>query len=120
MTNRNDCRRRLILVLATLVALVGFQPGFSATQEIEQLRQPAEQGGAEAQNALGRAYDEGRGVAEDHVKAIAWINLAAAQGHTSAVENKGLLPQILTSEQMAEAEKLADEFREDIEAAKPE
>ena len=120
MTNRNAYRGKLVLFLVALVVLAGVHTGLSESQDIEQLRQAAEQGGAEAQNALGRAYDEGQGVAEDHVKAIAWINLAAAQGHTSAVENKGLLPQILTDEQMAEAEKLADEFRKRIEAAKPE
>ena len=72
MTNRNTFRGNLILVLAVLVALVGFQPGLAESQDIEQLRQAAEQGDAEAQNALGRAYDEGRGVAEDDREAVKW------------------------------------------------
>ena len=84
LTNRNDGRRSLILVLATLVALVGFQPGLAGNPDIEQLRQGAKQGNAEAQYALGRAYGEGQGVAEDDREAVKWYRKAAKQGHPEA------------------------------------
>ena len=62
MTNQNDCRGKFTLFLVALVILWGHQPGFSETQDIEQLRQAAEQGDAETQFSLGRIYSLGRGV----------------------------------------------------------
>ena len=50
------------------------------------------------------------------MKAIAWISLAMAQGHTSASESRGLLPQKYTPEQFAEAQALAAELRERLTA----
>lgn len=46
------------------------------------------------------------------MKAIAWLSLAADQGYTSAVENKGVLPQKLTSEQLGEAREFVAKLRE--------
>ena len=56
MTNQNDCRGKLALFLVALVILWGHQPGFSESQDIEQLRKAAEQGDAESQFSLGRIY----------------------------------------------------------------
>ena len=84
MTNRNARRGNLILVLAVLVALAGFQPGFAEDQDIDQLRQAAEQGHAEAQNGLGLAYEDGRGVPQDQQEAAKWYRKAAGQGHAGA------------------------------------
>ena len=81
MTNRNAYRGKLVLFLVGLVVLAGVQTGLAESQDIEQIRQAAEQGNAEAQNALGRAYDEGRGVAEDDREAVKWYRKAAKQGH---------------------------------------
>ena len=44
MTNRNACRGKLALFLVALVILWGYQPGFSESQDIEQLRQGGQAG----------------------------------------------------------------------------
>ena len=55
-------------------------------------------------------YASGEGVAEDDVLAYMWWNLAAAQGHESAKNNKGILVKRMTREQIAEAQKLSREW----------
>jgi uncharacterized protein len=49
----------------------------------------AEQGNAQAQNALGAMYYNGKGVAKDFKEAVNWYRLAAAQGNISAQVNLG-------------------------------
>ena len=44
MTHRNTCSGKLTFLLLTLAALAVFQPGFAEDQDIEQLRNAAEQG----------------------------------------------------------------------------
>lgn len=59
LTNRNVCRGKLILCLFGLVFLAGVPLGPAENQDIEQLREAAQQGDAEAQAQLGLMYDEG-------------------------------------------------------------
>jgi TPR repeat protein len=49
----------------------------------------AEQGDASAQYALGIAYDQGLGVAQDYKTAVKWYTLAAEQGYADAQYNLG-------------------------------
>ena len=72
-------------------------------------------------------YASGRGTAQDYVKALMWFTLAAAFGDTkppdefgvnllgtsklTAVEQRDRLTALMTSAQIAEAEKLAREWR---------
>jgi TPR repeat protein len=70
----------------------------------------AEQGFAEAQFNLGRMYGRGDGVAADLVYAYFWCDLASAQGNDIAQSVKELLGQIMTSEQIAEAQRLSREW----------
>ena len=82
-------RGSLILVLAVLVAMVGFQSGFAEEREwvgapIEETRQAAEEGDPSAQYELGFKYDWGWGVAKDHQEAVKWYRLAAEQGNVGA------------------------------------
>ena len=51
----------------------------------------AEQRNAEAQFNLGRMYSYGRGVKENHKKAVKWYQLAAEQGNAEAQINLDLL-----------------------------
>ena len=118
MTNRNAYRGKLILFLVALVVLAGYQPGLTEGQDIEQLRQAAEQRHAQAQYHLGLRYDVGKGVPKDYVKTYVWLNLAAAQGNTSAAEGKDSLRKRMTSKQIAEAQKLAGELFNRIESSK--
>ena len=58
---------------------------------LEQLRQAAEDGDAEAQYNLGLMYAKGEGVAEDDREAVKWTRLAAEQGLAAAQFNLGLM-----------------------------
>ena len=51
----------------------------------------AEQGNAEAQFNLGRMYSYGRGVKENHKKAVKWYQFAGEQGDADAQFNLGLM-----------------------------
>ena len=52
-------------------------------------RKAADQGDADAQNALGEAYKHGRGVPQDDAQAVALWRKAADQGNASAQNNLG-------------------------------
>ena len=54
----------------------------------------------------------GDGVAEDWVEAYKWLLLAARQGHEAPKEHMTLLEsKLLTSEQIAQGQKRAREFK---------
>ena len=75
-------------------------------------RLAAEQGIEEAvrsQNNLGWMYDQGLGVIQDNVVAHMWYNIAVSNGDETAKNNKDLLANKMTSEQLAKAQKLTDE-----------
>ena len=77
-------------------------------------REAAEQGFLKAQFALGSMYDRGRGVPQDYIEAHKWFNLAATQRsevQEKARENRDLLEKRMTSAQIAEAQKLAREWK---------
>ncbi len=119
MINRNACSWKSILVLAAVVLLAGFRPGLAEDQEIKKLRQAAEQGDASAQFTLGRMYVKGEGVLEDYVQAYAWFILAATQGEEQAFQLKEDLRPMMSTEQIAEAQKLSAKLWERIESSKP-
>jgi hypothetical protein len=74
-------------------------------------RKAAEQGYARAQNNLGVVYDNGDGVPQDDVLAHMWFNLAAASGFNEAVRNRDMVARHMTPAQLAEAQKLAREWK---------
>ena len=58
---------------------------------VEQWRDPAAKGDADAQFNLGQAYKLGRGVPMDLKQAEAWYKKAADRGHVQAADNYGLV-----------------------------
>jgi hypothetical protein len=77
-------------------------------------RQAAEKGVAAAQNSLGSAYERGEGVPKDYVQAYKWFALAAAHDDEHAADIRVNLAKVeinLTKEQIAEAQRLAHEFK---------
>ena len=91
VTGRNACRGKLILVLAVLVALAGFQTGLAEDQDFKQLLEDAVQGDACAQSTLGFIYANGKGVPENNREAGKWFRLAADQGNAEAQFNLGFM-----------------------------
>ncbi len=71
----------------------------------------AELGRVDAQTSLGFMYADGRGVLQDYVQAHKWLNLAAAQGHETAKQNRDLAAERMTPDQIAEAQRLAREWQ---------
>ena len=76
----------------------------------------AEQGDAGAQYNLGLMYDNGLGVPQDAVQAHMWLNLAASkyppgENRDRAVKNSDHVAKRMTPAQIAEAQKLAREWK---------
>ena len=75
----------------------------------------AEQGYAAAQSNLGVMYAKGQGVSQGYVQAHMWFNLAASRFSASeaedAVHNRDLAASKMTPAQLAEAERLAREWK---------
>jgi len=78
-------------------------------------RAAAEQGDASAQYGLGSMHYNGQGVPQDYLQAHMWYNLAASgltgDDREAAVKNRDLLAKTMTSEQIAEAQRLAREWK---------
>src|SRR5262245_31017781 len=81
-------------------------------------RRAAEQGDAQAQYNLGLAYARGEGVTQNVVDAHMWFNLAAARfpasdtrNRTAAVKNRDTVAGEMSSDQIAEAQKRAREWK---------
>jgi len=71
----------------------------------------AEQGNANAQYNLGTFYDNGLGVPQDKVRAYMWFSLSAVQGREGAAALRDLIARRMTPAQIAEAQKLAREWK---------
>jgi uncharacterized protein len=74
-------------------------------------RLAANQGYAIAQYNLGVIYGNRRGVPQDYVRAYMWFNLSAALGYQIAVKNRDIAARVMTPSQIAEAQKLAREWK---------
>ncbi len=112
----------LALALSAHVLAADYQAGVDAADRgdyaaaLKEWRPLAEQGHAGAQNNLGFMYDHGQGVARDQVKGLMWYNLAAArlppgEDRDTAVRNRDLVEKQKTPEQIAEAQRLAREWK---------
>jgi TPR repeat protein len=71
----------------------------------------AERGHASSQYGIGVRYATGWGVPQDYVLAHKWYNLAAAAGDQDAAESRNDLASKMTAAQIAEAQKLAREWK---------
>jgi uncharacterized protein len=74
-------------------------------------RKAAERGDADAQVNLGILYGMGQGVAQDYVNAHMWFSLAASAGDKNGVKARDMVAAKMTPAQLAEAQKLAREWK---------
>ncbi len=79
-------------------------------------RKAAEQGYAGAQFNLGNMYLFGEGVPQDYVQAYTWYTLAASRfapgsNRDAVVKNRDRLAGLMTQAQIAEAQRLAREWK---------
>jgi TPR repeat protein len=56
-------------------------------------------------------YADGQGVPQDYVRAHMWFSLSAAQGGQVAAIERDSISKLITPAQIAEAQKLAREWR---------
>jgi TPR repeat protein len=92
--------------------------GDGVSKDVEEgmqwLKPAAEEGYARAQNRLGECYTRGEGVNKDLVQAYKWFDLAEGQDEENAADIKLNLAKVetqMTKDQIAEAQKLAREFK---------
>ena len=78
-------------------------------EEMKWFRKSAEQGNGRAQLNLGFMYGTGRGVLQDNVYAHMWWNIAASNGEEGAAKNRDIVVEMMTKDQIAEAQRLARE-----------
>ncbi len=74
-------------------------------------RRAADQGNSLAQTRLGLLYERGDGVTKDYVQAYMWYKLGAANGGNTGAMMRDELAIKMTSDQLAEAKKLAREWK---------
>ena len=77
---------------------------------LKEFRPLVDQGDPLAQATLGLMYAEGQGVPQDYVLAHMWMNLAVAKGVQEVVKGRDLLEKNMTTDQIAEAQRLAKEW----------
>ena len=77
-------------------------------------RKAAMQGHAKAQEHLATRYARGEGVARDDVAALAWLNLAAAQGLETAINNRKALVLRLSEGEISAAKRLSNELASQV------
>ena len=80
-------------------------------EAVKWYRRAADQGSASAQWLLASMYEVGSGVPQDYVQAHMWCNLSAAQGFQLAKYRRAELERVMTPTQVAEAKKLAREWK---------
>ncbi len=85
------------------------------TEAVKWYRRAAEQGNSKAQSNLGLMYSNSEGVPQDYIEAHKWYNLAASRSqgevHENSVHNRDITEKRMTPAQVAEAQKLAREWK---------
>ena len=71
----------------------------------------ADQGHDGAQYNLGVCYAKGEGVPKDMVMAYMWFKLSSANGYKDSPRLRDLVAELMTPEQIAEAQKLSREWK---------
>jgi uncharacterized protein len=69
----------------------------------------ADQGNTDAQELVGFMYLHGKGTPKDLARAYVWFNLSASQGNKDAAKYRDQTAHVMTSEQLAEAQKISSD-----------
>ena len=108
----------LVLTVAPpLSARADFEAGQRAwdaghtDEALAQWHTAADAGDRRAMLALGRLHVQGLGVLQDYVEAHKWLNLAASRGEAAALKEREAVAAKMTSEERAEAQRLARAWR---------
>jgi uncharacterized protein len=92
-----------------------FKTGLGAPQNyaeaIKWFRITAERGDDNGQALLAEMYAQGLGVPRNYLNAYFWLSLSAAQGNKLALHNLEVVAKKMTAAQIAEAQRLAAEWK---------
>jgi TPR repeat protein/uncharacterized protein YecT (DUF1311 family) len=91
----------------------------SDDEAVKWFRLAADQGNAHAQLGLGGLYYTGHGLPQDYVLAFMWFNLSAVQGNEEAIKYRDEVAEEMTRAQIAQAQRLAREWRPKTADASP-
>jgi TPR repeat protein len=100
-------RASVLLILSLIVPVMA---GAQDLASLEQMRQTAEQGDAEAQLEMGILYEFGYHMPKNNVTALAWYLRSAAQGDALAIQRSDQLKSHMTPDEIDAADKLAKEL----------
>lgn len=82
--------QKMKIFLPHLFLLVTATPAFSQSASFLALLEKADKGNADAQNEVGIAYSEGKGVKPDQQRAVYWFRKSAEQGYAIGTCNLAL------------------------------
>jgi TPR repeat protein len=108
LAEQGDANAQVLLGILYEEGLRGPQDSVQAVLWYEKA---AAQGNANAQVRLGALYEAGKGVPQDIVQAYKWYTLGEANGDKKAAELRDALTKRMTPDQIAEAQKLAREWK---------
>jgi uncharacterized protein len=99
-----------------------YYDGHGAPQDYEAafhwFSRAANQGYVTAERNLGAMYAEGKGAMRDNIKAYKWFSLCSAAGNEACTTQRDLAAKRLNSSKLAEAKRLAREFKPTPESPK--
>ena len=101
-------KRAIVFLILSMVVPV--MAGAQDLASLEQMRQSAEQGNAEAQLEMGILYEFGYHMPKNNVTALAWYQRSAAQGNALAVKRSDQLKSHMTPDEIDAANKLSKEL----------
>lgn len=101
-------KRAIAILILSLVAPV--MAGAQDLASLEQMRQSAEQGNADAQLEMGILYEFGYHMPKNNVTALAWYLRSAEQGNALAVKRSDQLKSHMTPDEIDAANKLSKEL----------
>ncbi|MGA9032557.1 MAG: hypothetical protein WB402_08585 [Sulfuricaulis sp.] len=100
-------RATVFLILSLVVPVMA---GAQDLASLEQMRQTAEQGNADAQLEMGILYEFGYHMPKNNITALAWYRRSAAQGNALAVKRADELKSHMTPDEVDAADKLSKEL----------
>ncbi len=99
---------------AVAVLILGLiAPLLTSAQDLtslEQMRQAAQKGSADAQLEMGILYEFGYNMPKNDVNALAWYQLAAEQGDPLAIKRRDTLKARMKPDEIEAAQKLSQEL----------
>ena len=101
-------KRAIAILILSLVAPV--LAGAQDLASLEQQRQAAEQGNAEAQLEMGILYEFGYHMPKNNITALAWYLRSVEQGNALAVKRRDQLKSHMTPDEIDAADKLSKEL----------